>query len=284
MLRNILFFLFITLIGCSSTDPLDLPPPKEIRNFGDTFRVSPRNKYAFVIKGQTFQFNGDRLSFSKADDLCVGDRLVDSYIDNDIDQISRLALCKGYDVYLAEMDKHSVSELRNYLNMVANVSNDATQVLIAYSGEGDKNGWKTRGCIARGNYFTMDVCRIKPEALIWNLADINGSKAVLINACESGCMVEAAQKNPNFKGVIIAACPVGYSTTPHEPSNLSAVYASFLKLYEDDPRQIRNLMNIEISRTGSWFNNLRHKISDIGAGGLPVSYEPVIFANANFLF
>lgn len=293
MVKYLPLFFFIFIFGCSSTSPLDLPLLKEIHLLGETFRVNPKNKYAFIIKGETFQPPQpsvlNRIFFSKPDDLSRGEPIIDPFINNDIDQISRLVFSKGYDVYLAEMGEHLPAELFNYFAELAKVSDNKTKVFIAYSGEGDKKGLITRECVLGGGRITASECRITPDILIEKLNEISGTKALLINACESGCFAEEAKQawgrdRNNFKGVVIAACPIGFSTTPHEPSNLSAVYATFLKFYQDDPEIIKNLSSLEITKVGSWWNNFRHQISNIGEGGLPISYEPVIFSNVYFYF
>ena len=65
------------------------------------------------------------------------------------------------------------------------------------------------------------------------------SRGSVLNACESGVFAEAAQKNAGFRGVVIAACGTGFATTPHEPTGTSAIYASFLGLYHDDPASVK---------------------------------------------
>jgi hypothetical protein len=126
---------------------------------------------------------------------------------------------------------------------------------------------------------------IDPKGLIAKLGTIKGGHALLLNACESGVFADAAQRDGAFKGVVIAACAVGFATTPHEPTGTSAIYAAFLGLYHDEPAEVKNLATVKIDKAGGTWTNLRHEWSDFwGGGGLPISYHPVVFANADFLF
>lgn len=288
MNKLLLIFTSIFLVGCSSTESLNLPPPREAHISGERsevpFKINSKNKYAFIIRGETFKRDGN-FTISSPDDLSQGKRIIDPYIENDIDQISRLALSKGYDVYVSGR-QNFVNQLFDYLEKLEQVSNDETQILIAYSGEGDKDGWITQRClVSDSRFFTMEACRIRPSDLIASLIKVRGKKAILINACESGCFADEAYfKNHEFQGVVISSCAVGFSTTPHEPSNLSATYAAFLSFYQDDPTIVKNLSRLEMTRTGYWWNNFLHQLSDLTDKRLPVSYQPIIYSNTNFLF
>jgi len=283
---KLLILLLFVFSGCTSTAPLKLSsdPRLSSRSLHQSFEASPSNRYALIIKGESFKPDGSQALIQNAEDLSRGKPIIDPYIDNDVDQMARLALSKGYQVVSASMGSDTVEQLYNRLVELASVSNETTQVLIAYSGEGDKTGWITRRCLVGERSLTTEDCRVKPEKLIQALIGVQGVQALLINACESGCFVEAARKNPDFKGVVVASCSVGFATTPHEPSNLSATYAAFLHQYQDDPSSVKNISTLDLTKAGFWWNNFRHQISDIGAGGLPISYDLVKYSTANFLF
>lgn len=286
-MHKFLILLLLVLSGCTSTAPLRFPADfrqPQTQSLYQPFHLSSTNRYALIIKGESFELDKNQALIQNADDLSRGKPIIDPYINNDVDQMVRLALSKGYQIILATMGSESVQLLYDRLADIAAVSDGETQLLIAYSGEGDKSGWITRRCLAGPCSLTTEDCRVTSEKLIQTLVKIQGVQALLINACESGCFVDAARANQKFKGVVIASCSVGFATTPHEPSNLSATYAAFLHQYEDDPSSIKNLSMMNLTKAGFWWNNFRHQISDIGAGGLPISYDLVIYSTANFLF
>ena len=69
------------------------------------------------------------------------------------------------------------------------------------------------------------------------------------------------------------------------PLAVIAIFAAFLELYADDPRQELNLATTRIDRAGGLWTNLAHKWKSFwGKGGLPVSYEPAIFVSGDFWF
>lgn len=281
----------LALTGCRATPPLDLPLPKEARvvdMIGDyvAFQRSPKDRYAVVLKGQDFAPPNGPFAVATAEDVRrVGTPLRDEFVENDVDQLTRLLVSKGYDVYKADMGDATASEVDRLLERIAIVSDEATQVVFAYSGEGDRHGLRTRTLgLDGGRRLVPPDATVSPEGLVAKLATIKGTQAVLLNACESGVFAEAARKSPEFHGVVVAACATGFATTPHEPTGTSAIFASFLGLYHDDPGTVKNLATVKIDRAGGAWTNFRHKWSDFwGGAGLPISYEPVLFANADFL-
>jgi hypothetical protein len=290
---SILFVLFASLGGCATTAPLDLPLPKDARVvelLGDyvPFQRSASNRYALVLKGQEFDAPRDRpFHISSAEDVRrEGTPVRDGFVLSDADQLTRLLVSKGYDVYLGDMGEATAVDVERLIERIAIVSDDETRLFFAYSGEGDRHGLRTRTlAIGDGQHIVPPDATIEPAALFAKLAQVKGTHAVLLNACESGAFADAAQKEPNFKGVVIAACAVGFATTPHEPTGTSAIYAAFFALYHDDPANVKNLATIKIDKAGGTWTNFRHKWSDFwGGGGLPISYEPVVYANADFLF
>jgi hypothetical protein len=203
-----------------------------------------------------------------------------------VDQITRLLVSKGYDVYRADMGEVTPVDVEKLIENIGMVSDAGTHTFFAYSGEGDQKGLRTRSMIVmEGRHLVPPDATISPDALIAKLATIKGAKALLVNACESGVFAEAARKNPDFEGVVIAACAPGYATTPHEPTGTSAIYAAFLRLYSEDTKTVRNLGTVRIEKAGGTWTNLAHKWSDFwSGGGLPISYDPVVYSNGDFLF
>ena len=283
----------LSLAGCSATRPLDLPLPTDARVvdlLGDytSFHKSPTNRYAIVLHGQVFSAPRDKpFRISTTEDVKrEGTPIPDAFIDSDVDQITRLLVSKGYDVYRADMGEVTPADVQTVLESVGMVSDSETHTFFAYSGEGDQRGLRTRSMIVmEGRHLVPPDATIAPDALLAKLATIKGSKALLVNACESGVFAESARKNPDFEGVVIAACAQGYATTPHEPTGTSAIYAAFLGLYSEDPKAVRNLGTVRIEKAGGTWTNLAHKWSDFwSGGGLPISYDPVVYSNGDFLF
>lgn len=280
--------------GCAGTPPLDLPLPSDarvvdVRLGGEyvPFQRSPKNQYAVLMKGQEFAPPTDRaFRVASLDDVRrEGSPIRDPFILNDMDQLTRLLIHKGYDVYRFDLGETAPADVEKVLERIALVADDDTRTFFAYSGEGDSKGLRTRTLvIGPGRRVIPPDATITPAALMKRLSTIRGSHAVLLNACESGIFAEAARRNVEFKGVVVAACPEGFATTPHEPTGTSAIYASFLRLYEGDAKAVKNLAREKIDKAGGTWTNLAHKWSDFWGGvGKPISYEPVIYASADFL-
>jgi hypothetical protein len=170
------------------------------------------------------------------------------------------------------------------VSSIASVSDEFTQLFFAYSGKGGKSGLWTQAILVGGRAIIPANVTISPEYLIKLLTLVRGIKAILINACESGIFAtEAATTKYIFDGVVIAACPKGTITTPHETTNTTAIFAAFLDLYSDDPSQKFNLRTIGLDTAGSFWVNLAHHINNI-FGSKPISYEPVIYSNESYWF
>jgi hypothetical protein len=284
-----------TASGCGSTPPIDLPIPKDarvidVRLGGDyvPFQRSPMNRYALILSGRDFAPPSDRAySIATAEDVRrEGTPVRDTFVAADVDQLTRLLVAKGYDVYRFDMGEVMPRDVEKVLDRIALVSDERTQTFFAYSGEGDAKGLRTRTLvIAPGRRVVPPDATITPIGLMERLGEIHGPKAVLLNACESGVFADDARRHPEWRGVVIAACPEGYATTPFEPTGTSAICAAFLKLYEGNPTTVKNLATERIEKAGGTWTNFRHKWSDFwGGSGKPISYEPVIYASADFLF
>ena len=283
----------LALSGCSATRPIDLPLPKDARVvelLGDytSFQKSPTNRYAVVLHGQEFASpKGRPFQISTTDDVKrEGTPIPDTFVESDMDQITRLLVSKGYDVYRADMGEVTPKEVEKLIENIGMVSDPETRTFFCYSGEGDKKGLRTRTMvIGEGRRLVPPDATITPDALIAKLATVKGTKALLLNACESGVFAESARKSADFQGCVIAACPPGYATTPYEPTGTSAIYAAFLGLYTNDPKAVKNLSTVHLEKAGGTFTNFAHKWSDFWTGsGLPISYDPVLYSNGDFLF
>ena len=292
--QALLFLSFVGVLASSgcATAPLDVRVPRDARVvelLGDytTIGRSPRNRYAVLIRGQEFRADPDRpFRISTNEDVKrEGHPVPDPYIAGDQDQLTRLLASKGYDVYRADMGELDAKDVRRLLEKIAILSDGDTQVFVSYSGEGDAKGLRTRTLeIGPGRHLVAPNATLAPDELVGLCSSVRGSTAVLLNACESGVFAEAARKNPDFRGVLIAACGVGFATTPHEPAGTSAIVASFLDLYRDDPGKVTNLSSVRLERAGGRFTNIAHHWSDFwGGAGLPISYLPVVYASADFL-
>jgi hypothetical protein len=248
------------------------------------FRRAPTNRYALLLSGRVFEPPSDGSGVADAEDLLKGDPIDDPWVRGDMDQLSRLLLAKGYDVYRLDCGKVTPEAMRALLGRLTTVSDDATQVLIAYSGEGDSTGLRTRSMRLGGSgHLVPQGTTITPADLFGALEGVRGRKAILLNACEAGIFAEEAARSARFEGVVIAACARGFATTPHEPSGTTAIFAAFLELYADEPERVRNLAAVEIDRAGGLWTNLAHHWQRLWMPGTkPISYEPVIFASGDY--
>lgn len=236
-----------------------------------------KNKYCLLLPGKNSTFAGRECKNDELDAKSTPIR--DDYINSDMVNTMALAESKGFTTTIIKDPKH----LSNVIGRIAFNSDDSTQLLIAMSGECDDKGFIFNLVHMPGMNLVPPGMKLMAKDLIEELSYVRGTKAIIINGCQSGCFVDSASKSPDFKGVVIAACPVGYATTECQRTGTSAVYAGFLGLYRDDPQAIKNLATEKIS-AGFWFENIRHKISDIGAGGLPISYDVVRYSSSEFLF
>src|SRR5579871_4875390 len=114
----------LLLEGCASGPPLDLPLPKDARVvelLGDyvAFQRSPQNRYAVVLKGQEFSPPDHPFRIGTSDDVRrEGVPIVDPYVTNDVDQVVRLLVSKGYDVYRADMGEVSPADVDALLERI----------------------------------------------------------------------------------------------------------------------------------------------------------------------
>lgn len=275
--------LFITLSGCSSTINLNLKENSQTLSYVD-FRKSENNKYAIVIKGNTYSIERDSLTINEL----VGDlpadakEIPDAYLVADIKEITKLLKFKGYDVYSAK----NINEFYTLIRLIEKESltlkdpSDIPKLFIAYSGEGNKEGLNIRSFIVNSTtVLSYAGDRLKVKDVIDSLRTVNAKKLLLLNACESGTFIDIIKRdNLEYRGVIISACDVGFSTTPCESAGHSALYASLLELYESDPNIEINLADPGFTKVGRFINNYRHIWVDFwNRSGLPISYRPVIF-------
>ena len=278
---KLITFLFSFLItGCASAYyiPETTNAPIELQNFSK----SKNNKYALIMEGHNSNYQGG-FDTSKLDSL--SQPIADPFIKRDISETTKLALSKNYDVYLL----HSPSEFEKIANLLHQVADQDTKIIFAMSGEGDEKGFifnlvhivDADG--SPGPNFVPPGMKLECSHFVEVLSQISGTKAIVINACQSGCFVNALRKDTTFRGVIIAACSVGYATTPCKQTETSAIFAGFLGIYQEDSQIIANLSTAHIS-SGYWLENWRRKLVDLGAGGLYISYDPVIYSTADFLF
>ncbi len=250
------------------------------------FRVSPVNRYALVLKGSSFEPpRGGGFAISSAEDILAGTQIHDPWVQGDVDQLSQLLLSKGYDVYFLDFGRVQPRSCLNLLERIAYVADAETRLFLAYSGEGDASGWRTRTLrLGENSHVVPPKVTITPSTLFEALAQVQGSKAMVINACEAGVFTEAAREQPEYQGVVIAACRRGTATTPHEPSGTTAIFAAFLGLYSQEPWREQNLARVEIDRAGGLWTNLAHHWKSLWRGGLPLSYQPVIFTRGDYWF
>jgi hypothetical protein len=278
--------------GCVSLPIGDLPraPEAELVKVLDPeympFRVAPNNRYALVMSGRVFAPPEHRFAISSADDVLAGKSLDDPWVRGDTEQLTKLLLNKGYDVYQLDFGQVTPRALEQLLGRLAYVSNEDTHLFFAYSGEGDSRGLRTRTLrSANGGLVVPPGVTVEPKLLFSQLARIRGRKALLINSCEAGIFAEEAPLWSEFAGVVITACRRGFATTPHEPSGTTAIFAAFLDLYGDDPQARQNLATVEIERAGGLWTNLAHHWQAMwGSSGLPISYEPLIYVSEDYWF
>ncbi len=251
--------------GCVATPPISLPiRQKHIRS---EFKPSLNNKYAILIRSRLFDAQSKEIK--------------DPYIETDLDQMQRLLTNKSYDIYQPDILQTSVVGLWKLIESISAHSNDKTKLFILYSGEGDSTGLRTIGQFVTSNHLIVPPnVTITPSMLFVYLKAIKGSKAVLINACESGVFPNAINR---FKGVIIAACDEGYATTPYEWWGTTAIVADFLRLYENDPSKVIDLTKANIGAAGGWWYNFVHRII-FDHPRLKLSYDPVIYRGSSFKF
>lgn len=283
--------LLVAAPGCVVSPPLgDLPRAADAQETEVLdadylpFRRSPRNRYALVMNGRVFQPPANGSGVNDADDLLQGEPIEDPWVRGDVDQLTRLLLSKGYDVYRIDFGRVTPDTMRALLERIVGVSDAETHLLLAYSGEGDATGLRTRTMrLGPSGHLVPPSVTVTPSDLFAALEPIQGRKAILLNACEAGVFAEEAARWASFEGVVIAACARGYATTPHEPSGTTAIFAAFLEIYADDPERVENLASVEIDRAGGLWTNLAHHWQSLWrAGGKPISYEPVIFASGDF--
>lgn len=275
--------------GCAVTLPIGPLPPA-----GDAValevvdldyappRRAPTNRYALLMSGRVFEPPRDGRLVATPDDLQRGRPLEDPWVAGDVAQLERLLLAKGYDVYRLDLGQVGVETALALLGRLAAVSDAETRTFLAYSGEGDARGLRTRAMrIAPGRLVLPAASTLEPAALFDALARLAGSKAVLINACESGVFAEAAAARGDLDGVVIAACPRGTTTTPHEPAGTTAIVAAFLELYASDPARVLDLSRVDLPRAGGFWTNLLHHLQHWRAER-PLSYDPVIYRGGRF--
>lgn len=281
-MKKFIGLIFVAFVGCTSATRLE-QLPKTVDSHPKTFKVSANNKYAIMMAGHNSTCNAKQFLFDELDGL--SDPIPDKYIAKDMLDTAQLAYFKGFDVYSV----YGVGTLKSLLESIDCVANDKTEILIAMSGEADDKGFifnlvqmKNKDG-SDGPRFVPPGLRLNAVDLIASLSVIPGTKAIVVSGCQSGCFASAARKNQDFKGVVIASCAIGTATTDCEDTGNTALYAGFLRFYKDDTNVVTNLATVDIT-AGAWFENLRRKFSDVGAGGLPLSFDVIIYSNSDFLF
>lgn len=274
-MRLILVF-FLLLTGCSSGPPLTEDVDYTVYDWGmQEFEKSPSNKYAITMRSHLFDRSDGYLD--------------DKYINNDMDQITRLLHSKGYRVWYVP----TVSKLKSALDKIREVSDSDTKTFFAYSGKGDKAGLRLYGKYvfdSKSHLIIPPNATITPDNLIPALSSIKGNKAVLINACEAGIFADYADKHSSttpFNGVVIAACATGFLTTPYEYAEMSATFATFISHYEDDIKKTMCLRCMDIDTVGGWWYNLMHRLSNridrfTNSSLKPISYDTVKYRGGVF--
>jgi hypothetical protein len=289
----LLSLLLLAAPGCVSPPIGDLPsaPDAQLVEILDAdympFRVSPANRYAVVMSGAQYVPPEDANALvwlAKPDDILGCPKVEDPWVRGDSDQLTTLLLSKGYDVYTLDFGQVTPDSVRNLLDRLSYVANDDTQLFVAYSGEGDSEGLRTRSLRIDSGLLIPPAVTLTPKDLFGILAAVRGRKAVLINACESGVFAEEAALWGEFQGVVVTACKRGFATTPHEPTGTTAIFAVFLELYSDDATQRQNLATVRFERAGGLWTNLAHQWQGMWGDGLPISYEPAIFVSGDFWF
>lgn len=267
----------LTLTACSATPPLDIEPIGQ--HLCSEFRVSDSNRYAILMSGKLFQLASPNGSVSNIQSLQKQTPLEDPYVNTDMQQLKALLTNKSYDVYHLDFSKATLDDLDFLLRDIIEASNESTRLFIAYSGEGDSKG--LRPCALKINQSQILIpsnSTIDPKYFFSILHGFKGTTAVVINACESGVFVDEAPED--FLGVIFTACPVGTKTTPYEPDGTTAIFSTFLRLYEEDPYQQLDLMSVEIDEVGGWWTNFLHKL--FAPSGIKISYNAVVLKTHKF--
>jgi len=274
-MRLILAF-FLLLTGCSSGPPLSEDVEYIVYDWGvQEFEKSPSNKYAITMRSHLFDRSDNYLD--------------DKYINNDMGQITKLLYSKGYQVWYVP----TVSKLKSALDKIKEVSDDSTSTFFAYSGKGDKAGLRLYGKYvfdSKSHLIIPPHATVTPDNLISALSGIKGSKAVLINACEAGVFASYADKHSSstpLNGAIITACAAGFLTTPHEYSEMSATFSTFVSHYKDNIKKTMYLCDMDINTVGGWWYNLMHKLSNrvdrfTNSSLKPVSYDTVKYRGGAF--
>ncbi len=246
------FLLFLVLlIGCSG-----LPNYREYK----VLYPEITNKFLITLKGQIANYSGKTCTTGSL--FAEGVLQKDPYVDMDIAVITSLAPLKGYVVLNAE----SAQDLYSLVDDISARSNSQTETIITLSGECS---------ISPGELIT-------PEKLFGKVCKIQGKVLLIVSGCQSGVFVNHAKDYglPNL--VVIGACPVGYATTECQKYGTTALMAGIIKLYPTEVTVI-DLSTVDIE-PGDFIENIRHKISDIFDGGLPISYEAVRYSSTTFKF
>lgn len=270
----VLILLLLLFPGCSSGLPISENLKFEIIDWGqEKFEKAPGNKYAVLMRSHLFSNNVYQ---------------ADKYVANDLTQVARLLYHKGYKVWYVPNPKALYQALRK----IGAISDGDTQTFVAYSGKGDSQGLRLYGEYVSKSFLIIPPnVTISPRGLIPAMAGIKGEKALLINACESGIFPDFARSfrlnGRFFDGIIVASCAVGELTTPYEPAETTAVYATFLENYANDLDKIVDISDMDIDTVGGWWYNLLHKLSNeidrIGNSNIkPISYDTVVYRGGSY--
>src|SRR5690606_478662 len=114
--------------GCVSPPLGELPRHAETQLVSVTdldyvpFRAAPTNRYALVMNGQVFTPPAVGALTSSAADVGQAERLVDPWIAGDMEQLTRLLLSKGYDVYRLDYGEVTPDALDELLARIAQVA------------------------------------------------------------------------------------------------------------------------------------------------------------------
>jgi len=282
-LRHLFLILLVLSLGCTTSTVVNFPEGNPVREPCDNEHFLPAisNKYALVIEGKYFSYQGKSQGFVNNREIAEGSiPLEEPYVKNDVEELTQLLLFKGYQVYVIR-DKIP-TQLSYLLESIRHAANNETQLFIAYSGEGSSpGGLRTAIYQVDSLVISLPGSVIEPDYLFRQLDMIPGTKHLLLNACESGMFVTQAPSD--FKGVINTACAEGYSTTPCEDKMHSSLFYGFLRNYSD-PTNIYDLGELEI-QAGHWTNNFRHKWVDFwNPNGKPISYQVVSLRMGKYPF
>jgi len=270
------FALLLTLlVGCGS-----------IPQYRDHKVLMPKitNKYVITLKGQVSNFAGNQCPTNEL--FKNGTLQKDLYVDGDVAVITSLASLKGYVVLNAD----SAQDLYSLVDDIAGYSNSHTETIITLSGECSEKGFAAKMVRIQNSMSLISPGElIVPDELLNKIRNISGRKLLIISGCQSGTFVLKAsdyEKNnmiPNT--VVIGACPVGYATTECQRYGTTALMAGIIKLYPTESSIIDlGLIQEEDIKAGDFIENIRHKMSDLFDGGLPISYKVVKFSNTTFKF